>query len=191
MINRRTPKHEFNTPHLMHTVWCRKRVLTRGEKVWVMLWFVQRMVWMRGEDRGGHEGVSVFKQRHPGCERVGKRRRKHIPQRLRLVEQNVFNEEGRWPLGGYLRARRRVVQVHLERARPERSSCRLFGQNQNLQAAYLRLQTVGEKKRRTINLSVYPKPGALLFIGRWVTSGKLWCRMCARPMRGLRGGELN
>lgn len=74
---------------------CRKALLTGGEEVGVMLWFVQRMVRMGGEDRGGHEGVSVFEQRHPRCERVGERRRKHIPQRLRLVEQNVFNEEGR------------------------------------------------------------------------------------------------
>lgn len=156
-----------------------------------MLGLVQRMVRVGGEDRGGHERVSVFEQWHPRCERVWKRRRKNIPQRLRFVEQNVFNEERRWPLAGHLRARRCVVQVHFERARPERSSRRLFGQNQNLQAASLRLQTLGEKKRRNVNLFVYPPPGTLLFIGRWVTGGKLQWGMCAQPITRLRGGELN
>lgn len=72
----------------------KESVLTRGEEVGVMLWFVQRMVRMRCEDRGGHERVSVFEQRHPRCERVGERRRENIPQRFRFMEQNIFNEEG-------------------------------------------------------------------------------------------------
>lgn len=132
----------------------RKRVLTGSKEVGMMFWFVQWMVRMGSEDRGGHKGVSVFEQRHPRCEWVGERRRKHIPQRLRFVEQNVFNEEGRWPLGGQLRARRRVVQVHVERSRPERSSRRWFAQNQSLQAAYFRLQTLGRKtqKRKSLRL---------------------------------------
>lgn len=64
---------------------------------------------MWSQDWRWHERVSIFQDGHPGGQRAAERRGDDLPQRLRFVQQDVFNEKGRGSLRG---RRRRVIQTH-------------------------------------------------------------------------------